>query len=150
MPSPADPIDSFDLARFVAAQESSFDEALAELAGGRKQSHWMWYVFPQVGGLGSSAMAQRYAIRSKREALAYLAHPLLGPRLVRAAEVLLTVRDRTATQIMGTPDDVKLRSSMTLFAQSAPAGSVFHRVLDRYYGGEADERTLAILHSFAR
>lgn len=142
--------DPFDLQRFVTAQESNFDDAMAELASGRKRSHWMWYIFPQVAGLGSSSMAQRYAIRSKAEAIAYLAHPLLGPRLVQGAETLLAVQGRTALQIMGEPDDVKLRSSMTLAAQFSPPGSVFQRVLDRYFAGAADEKTLGIIRTFAR
>src|SRR5688572_4887926 len=109
----ADSTDPFDLERFVSAQARSFDDAIDELANGRKRSHWMWYVFPQVVGLGRSSTSEHYAIRSKAEALAYLAHPLLGPRLAQAAEALLAVQNRTASQIMGYPDDLKLRSSMT-------------------------------------
>ncbi len=150
MQSIDDTSDPFELARFVTAQESSYADALAELGRGRKRSHWMWYVFPQVAGLGHSAMAVRYAIGSRAEAEAYLVHPLLGQRLRRAAEVLLTVQGSTATEIMGTPDDVKLRSSMTLFAQCSPADSVFHRVLVRFFAGEPDPRTLEILNAAER
>lgn len=142
--------DPFELRRFEEAQASNYADALVELGAGQKRSHWMWYVFPQVDGLGSSRMARRYAIKSRGEAEAYLAHPVLGPRLVRAAEALLGVRERTASEIMGHPDDLKLRSSMTLFAQFAGPGSVFQRVLERYYGGVPDERTLEIFHEFAR
>jgi uncharacterized protein (DUF1810 family) len=140
--------DPFDLQRFVSAQEDSFVRAVEELARGRKESHWMWYVFPQVAGLGGSGMSRRYAIRARAEAQAYLAHPILGPRLAQAAATLLEVQGRTACEIMGQPDDVKLRSSMTLFAQVAPDGSVFRRVLDRYFAGEPDLRTLEILRAF--
>lgn len=142
MPSHETSGDPFDLQRFMTAQAANYDDALAELTAGRKRTHWMWYVFPQIAGLGSSAMAQRYAIRSLDEARAYLAHPTLGPRLCRVAEALLTVRHGTAHEIMGSPDDLKLRSSMTLFAQVSPAGSVFHRVLDRYFNGAPDPATL--------
>jgi uncharacterized protein (DUF1810 family) len=137
--------DPFHLERFVAAQELSFDAALEELRGGRKRTHWMWFIFPQVAGLGSSHMAVRYAIQSRAEGSAYLAHPLLGPRLSQCAEALLAVEGRTATEIMGQPDDVKLKSSMTLFAILSPPGSLFAQVLDRYYAGEPDPRTIAFL-----
>ena len=138
----ASPADPFDLARFVEAQAPSHANALAELRAGRKRSHWMWFVFPQVAGLGSSFMAQRYAIGSRAEAEAYLAHPLLGERLRACVAALLAVEGRSATQIMGSPDDVKLRSSMTLFAEVAPAGSDFERLLGKYFRGEKDQRTL--------
>jgi uncharacterized protein (DUF1810 family) len=143
MPPPAD--DPYNLERFVAAQRTNYAEALAELKEGRKRSHWMWYVFPQVAGLGSSPMAQRYAIRSRAEAEAYLRHPLLGARLVDCAQALLSVKGKSAHEIMGSPDDVKLRSSLTLFAAISPPGSLFAIVLDRYYGGQADARTLEFL-----
>jgi len=133
-----------DLQRFVSAQETTYDRALAELRAGQKRSHWMWFVFPQIAGLGSSPTAQRYAIRDRAEARAYLDHPLLGPRLVECAEALLAVEGRSAQQILGYPDDLKLRSSMTLFAEAADAGpaAVFRQVLDRYYDGEPDPATL--------
>jgi uncharacterized protein (DUF1810 family) len=135
---------SDDLERFVTAQEGVHDTALAELRAGRKRTHWMWFVFPQIAGLGSSSTAERYAIRSLDEARAYLAHPVLGPRLHEAAAAMLAVEGRTASEILGFPDDLKLRSSMTLFAQAADEPGVFQQVLDRYYDG-TDPRTLALL-----
>ncbi|AGZ43183.1 DUF1810 domain-containing protein [Actinoplanes friuliensis] len=131
-----------DLARFVDAQQDVHERALAELRAGRKRSHWMWFVFPQIAGLGLSATAQRYAIAGLAEAREYLAHPVLGPRLVESAETLLGVEGRTAEQIFGYPDDLKLRSSMTLFAHAAEDPAVFRAVLDRYYDGEDDPATL--------
>ncbi|HEU4348805.1 MAG TPA: DUF1810 domain-containing protein [Actinoplanes sp.] len=137
------------LERFVAAQAGVHDTALAELRAGRKRSHWMWFVFPQLAGLGFSATAQRYAIRDLDEARAYLAHPVLGPRLVEASATLLEVRGRSAAEIFGYPDDLKLRSSMTLFAEAAGDPGVFGEVLDRYCDGP-DQRTLELLRSAAR
>ncbi|TWG11640.1 DUF1810 domain-containing protein [Actinoplanes teichomyceticus] len=134
-----------DLERFVRAQDGGVHEqARAELAAGRKRSHWMWFVFPQLAGLGSSPTAQAYAIRDLAEARAYLAHPVLGPRLTECAEALLAVEGRAAAQILGHPDDLKLRSSMTLFAEAAEDPAVFRRVLGRYYDGP-DPRTLELL-----
>ncbi len=138
--------DVHDLQRFIAAQAGAYSDAIEELRAGEKRSHWMWYVFPQVAGLGSSSMAERYAIRSRGEAAAYLAHPVLGARLRECAEALLGVRGRSAREVMGYPDDLKLRSSMTLFAAVSPAGSAYQQVLDRYFGGERDERTVAFLN----
>jgi uncharacterized protein (DUF1810 family) len=138
--------DPFDLERFVQAQAHSYDQALAEIQRGRKQSHWMWYVFPQIAGLGMSLTARRYSIHGRDEAAAYLAHPLLGPRLVVCAEALLALPPgMPAKQIFGWPDDMKLRSSATLFARVSPPGSVFAQVLDRYFGGAPDEKTLQLL-----
>jgi uncharacterized protein (DUF1810 family) len=137
--------DPYDLDRFVQAQLDDYASALAELARGRKVSHWMWYIFPQLQGLGHSAMAKRYAIRSAEEAAAYLRHPELGPRLVACAEAVLRVPHRSAREIFGTPDDLKLRSSATLFAQVSPSGSVFQRILECYFDAEPDPRTLALL-----
>ena len=139
------PDDPHDLARFLSAQEGCHARALAEIRGGRKRSHWMWFVFPQLAGLGYSATARHYAIAGLDEARAYLAHPVLGPRLVECAQALLDVPGRTAHEIFGSPDDLKLRSCATLFARAAPAGSVFEQVLDRYYAGERDPRTLELL-----
>jgi uncharacterized protein (DUF1810 family) len=136
---------SDDLGRFVGAQAGVYDRALAELRAGRKRSHWMWFVFPQIAGLGSSPTARRYAIASLREARAYLAHPVLGPRLVECASALLEVEGRTAGEILGHPDELKLRSSMTLFAHADPAQPVFRAVLDQYFGGQEDEATTARL-----
>ncbi|WP_199509426.1 DUF1810 domain-containing protein [Nucisporomicrobium flavum] len=133
-----------ELERFVQAQDTTYDRALAELRAGSKRSHWMWFVFPQIAGLGSSPTAQRYAIRDLAEARAYLAHPVLGRRLTECAEALLAVEGRTAEQILGYPDDLKLRSSMTLFAEAAgeERGGPFRQVLDRFYDGEPDPATL--------
>lgn len=144
MPAPDAP---FDLGRFVTAQDGVYDEALAEIRSGRKRSHWMWFVFPQLAGLGSSATSRRFAIRSVAEARAYLDHPVLGPRLTEAAGAALSVEGRTAREIFGSPDDLKLRSCATLFAHVSPAGSVFHRLLDRFFAGEPDRRTLELLAS---
>jgi len=135
--------DPFRLERFVAAQESggTHDQALAELRAGRKHSHWMWFVFPQVAGLGSSPMAREYAISGLDEARAYLAHPVLGPRLREAAAVLGGLDATDPVEVMGSIDALKLRSSMTLFARAAPDEAVFTDVLDRFFGGEPDPET---------
>ncbi|SDS31032.1 DUF1810 domain-containing protein [Actinoplanes derwentensis] len=133
-----------DLDRFVRAQDGVFDRALAELTAGRKRTHWMWFVFPQLDGLGASANAQRYGIRDLAEARDYLAHPVLGPRLTQCAEALLAHRGLTAGEILGYPDDLKLRSSMTLFARAAAEPGVFEQVLAMYYD-DKDELTLHLL-----
>jgi uncharacterized protein (DUF1810 family) len=133
--------DRDELDRFVRAQEGIYATALAEITAGRKRSHWMWFVFPQVAGLGSSETSRHFAIASVDEARAYLAHPVLGPRLLQCADTLLSVEGRTAQDIFGHMDAMKLRSSATLFAAVSPAGSPFHQLLDRYFGGEGDERT---------
>jgi uncharacterized protein (DUF1810 family) len=133
-----------NLDRFVEAQDGAYDDALAELAAGRKRTHWMWFVFPQIAGLGSSPTAQFYAIASLDEARAYLAHPVLGPRLRECAQALLAVEGRSARDILGYPDDLKLRSSMTLFARAADDPALFQAVLDRYYDGP-DPLTLKLL-----
>ena len=134
--------DNHDLTRFVDAQHSHYEDALAELRAGYKQSHWMWFIFPQIAGLGRSPMAERYAIADLDEAVAYLQHPLLGPRLEECAQALLQHSGRTARQILGSPDDLKLRSSMTLFAVAAPENTTFQQVLDVFYDGKADLETL--------
>lgn len=134
-----------DLQRFIAAQESNYDAALREITAGRKRTHWMWYVFPQLDGLGSSEMARRYAIRDTDEARAYLAHPVLGERLQACARAALEHGDKSATEIFGTPDDLKLRSSATLFAAVSEEGSVFHRLLAQFYPGGPDPATLRLL-----
>lgn len=142
--------DTFDLERFVAAQAPAFATALAELRAGRKRGHWMWFVFPQLRGLGQSAMAQRYGVASLAEARAYLAHPLLGPRLVACTRAVLAVEGRSLHAIFGSPDDLKFRSSMTLFALAADEDdSVFRQALERHCDGHADERTLALLEGQA-
>jgi uncharacterized protein (DUF1810 family) len=134
-----------DLERFVKAQDGGvYADAVDELRRGRKRTHWMWFVFPQIAGLGLSATAQRYAISDLAEARAYLAHPVLGPRLLEAADAMLGVEGKSAEQILGHPDDLKLRSSMTLFARAADDPAVFQAVLDRYYDGP-DQRTLDLL-----
>ena len=134
--------DSSGLNRFVRAQEADYEQALSELRSGRKRTHWMWYVFPQLRGLGSSWNAVHYGISGIAEAEAYLAHPVLGPRLIACAKAVLEHQDLTASAIFGSPDDVKLRSSATLFARVSPPGSVFHRILDAFYNGEPDDATL--------
>lgn len=137
--------DPHDLQRFVDAQQPNYHRALAELKAGRKQSHWMWFVFPQIAGLGHSDMAQRYAIAGADEAVAYLQHPLLGPRLEECAQAMLQHSDRSARQILGSPDDIKLRSSMTLFSAVASDPSIYQQVLDAFYEGQADPGTLSRL-----
>jgi uncharacterized protein (DUF1810 family) len=134
-----------DLERFVRAQQRTYETALAEIRTGRKRSHWMWYVFPQIAGLGFSEMSRRYAIRNAAEARAYLKHPLLGPRLTECFESTRGIEGRSAHQIFGSRDDLKFRSCATLFACVTPPGSVFERVLDRYFGGTRDPRTLELL-----
>jgi uncharacterized protein (DUF1810 family) len=137
--------DPHNLQRFVLAQDPVYQQVCFELAAGRKTSHWMWFVFPQLKGLGRSAMAQHLGIASKDEAAAYWHHPVLGPRLKECVEFVLAVQGRTALQIFGSPDDLKLHSSLTLFAQVAPHEPVFERALARYFGGESDPQTLALL-----
>ena len=132
------------LDRFVTAQNPVYDQVLTELAGGRKRTHWMWFIFPQIAGLGTSETSRRYAIRDLHEARAYLAHPILGERLQQCAALLLQLRDRSAHEIFGSPDDLKLRSSATLFAQVSPPNSVFHQVLDQFFRGDEDARTIAL------
>jgi uncharacterized protein (DUF1810 family) len=137
--------DIHDLQRFVAAQEPVFAQVCRELAAGEKRSHWMWFVFPQVAGLGHSPTARRFAIASQDEARAYLAHPLLGPRLRQCVTLVNAVEGRSAHDIFGSPDDVKFRSSMTLFAAAASDREIFLAALQKYYGGAPDPLTLARL-----
>jgi uncharacterized protein (DUF1810 family) len=139
MPTADDP---FDLHRFVDAQAPVYERVLAELKNGRKQSHWMWFIFPQIAGLGHSQMAQRYAISSLREAEAYLKHAILGPRLLECTNLLLQVEDKSARVILGSPDDMKFRSCMTLFAHAAPEEQVFRAAIDRYFDGNEDQSTV--------
>jgi len=138
--------DPFDLERFVAAQSGVIERVRAELQSGRKQSHWMWFVFPQLAGLGFSPMAQRYAIASLDEARAYLAHHLLGARLRECTELVLAIHGKTAHEIFGSPDYLKFRSCLTLFAEAAPDEIVFNVALARYFAGAKDPRTLTLLH----
>ena len=134
--------DPFDLRRFAKAQAPVYDRVLAELEAGRKRTHWMWFVFPQIAGLGSSFMAQKFAIRSLDEAQAYLADPVLGERLRRCTDVMNGLEGGSALAILGSPDDMKFRSSMTLFHRAAPTEPRFTAALARYFGGEADPATL--------
>jgi uncharacterized protein (DUF1810 family) len=129
------------LERFVTAQEQIYPRALAELKAGRKQSHWMWFIFPQVAGLGQSAMSRAYAIQSLDEARAYLAHPLLGARLRECCQAVMDVQGKSAHDIFGSPDDLKFRSSLTLFDLAAP-NDIFRAALEKYFGGKEDELTL--------
>ena len=135
----------FDLERFVRAQAPVYAAVLEELRAGRKRTHWMWFIFPQLAGLGRSEMAQRYAIASGDEAAAYLAHPLLGARLRECAGIVGDLDGRTAEEIFGHPDDRKFHSSMTLFADVAPDEAVFQDCIDKYFDGEPDDATLARL-----
>ena len=135
----------YDLDRFVSAQASTYAGVIAELQAGRKTGHWIWFAFPQIAGLGRSEMSRFYALESLDEARAYLAHPLLGPRLIECAGAVLAIDGRSAIDIFGSPDDMKLRSSATLFARASPDGSEFHRILDKYFGGRADDKTLRLV-----
>ncbi|AWM00984.1 DUF1810 domain-containing protein [Bradyrhizobium amphicarpaeae] len=141
--------DLFDLERFVQAQDPVYRNVQRELARGRKQTHWMWFVFPQVAGLGSSAMSQRYAIGSRAEAKAYLAHSVLGARLIECTGLVLAVQGRSINAILGAPDDAKFRSSMTLFGAVSDQ-PVFGEALARYFAGERDAATLEILATLGR
>ncbi len=135
----------FDLQRFVDAQDRVYDQIRAELAAGAKTSHWMWFVFPQLQGLGRSAMAVKYEIVSRQEAHAYWQHTILSARLKECVESVLAVKGKTAFQIFGTPDDLKFRSSMTLFSQAVPDEPVFKRALIKYFDGRDDSRTMELL-----
>lgn len=137
--------DPHNLQRFLAAQSENYEIALEELQRGRKRSHWIWYIFPQVAGLGHSSMAQAYAIQSRDEGLAYLEHEVLGRRLRECAAALLAHREVNIEDIMKFPDNLKLQSSMSLFASLSDAGSIFHRMLDLFYAGEMDSKTLDFL-----
>jgi uncharacterized protein (DUF1810 family) len=138
--------DPFELVRFVSAQRDSFDLALSEVRIGRKSSHWMWYIFPQLRGLGRSSTSQRYGIADSDEAYAYLMHDFLGLRLITICEAALSVEGRSATDIFGKPDDMKLQSCATLFAHVSNAGSVFHKIIDKYFDGKTDRRTVQLLN----
>jgi uncharacterized protein (DUF1810 family) len=142
---PAGASDPHSLNRFVQAQEDDYEQALNEIRRGRKQTHWIWYIFPQFDGLWSSSNSKRYSIKSLAEAKAYLAHPVLGPRLRECAEAMLGVEGRSAFQIFGSPDDKKVRSCATLFAFVSPQGSVFERLIGKYYRGERGGKTLRLL-----
>jgi uncharacterized protein (DUF1810 family) len=137
--------DPYNLGRFLEAQEGDYEQALSEIASGRKRSHWMWYIFPQLDGLAFSSTSKHYSIKSLDEARAYLEHPILGPRLLECTEAAVRVEGRTAREIFGSPDDLKLRSCATLFACASPPGSVFDRLLAKYYQGRRDDKTLHLL-----
>lgn len=142
MPNADDP---GELARFVRAQGDVYEQALAEIRGGHKRTHWMWFVFPQLDGLGSSPTAKLYAIKSAGEAVAYLAHPVLGPRLQECVQALLVLEGKSASDIFGFPDDLKLRSCATLFGTISPPGSIFQRLLEKYFPDGPDPATLRLL-----
>jgi uncharacterized protein (DUF1810 family) len=135
----------YDLERFVDAQKGVYEHALAEIRAGAKRSHWMWFIFPQLEGLGFSPTSRKYAIHDPEEARAYLAHPVLGPRLTECVEATLALPGNSAATVFGSPDDWKLRSSATLFALVSPPRSVFHRLLDKYFAGRQDPKTLQLL-----
>jgi uncharacterized protein (DUF1810 family) len=132
----------YDLERFVEAQAACYEQVTSELRAGRKRSHWMWFIFPQIAGLGHSEMARRYAISSLAEAVAYLEHPALGPRLRECTRLMVDVKGRSIDQILGYPDDLKFRSSMTLFARAGADEQVFREALGKYFGGEEDPLTV--------
>ncbi len=136
----------YNLDRFIEAQERIYAQALEEIRSGRKRTHWIWFIFPQIDGLGSSPTAAFYAIKSSEEAKAYLEHPILGPRLIECTQAALSVENRTLSEIFGYPDDLKFQSSMTLFAEVSDPGSVFHRALEKYCSSKPDQLTLNILN----
>ena len=138
--------DPFNLRRFLDAQTDNYQDAISEIHSGKKRTHWMWYVFPQFDGLAFSSTSKHFAIKSPDEARAYLEHPILGARLRECAEAALHIDGRSATEIFGSPDDLKLKSCATLFACVSPPGSVFERLLDKFYAGSRDDRTLALLN----
>lgn len=138
------------LERFIDAQSSMHDQALDEIRGGRKRTHWMWFIFPQFEGLGSSETSRYFAIKSRAEAEAYLAHPVLGRRIRECAQAVLDVESRSAVEIFGPVDAMKLRSSATLFAAISPPGSVFHQIIDRHFDGGHDDMTLQLMQASER
>ena len=137
--------DTYDLKRFLSAQEGVYERALAELKGGQKRTHWMWFIFPQIEGLGDSPTSRRYSIKSTEEARQYLNHPVLGKRLLECTEAVVALKGGSLSEIFGYPDDMKFKSSMTLFEKIAGSGSVFSLALDRYCNGERDGTTLRLL-----
>jgi uncharacterized protein (DUF1810 family) len=139
--------DPFNLQRFLDAQSGTYAQALRELRNGQKRSHWMWFIFPQVSGLGFSEDSRFYAIRSLDEARAYLEHPVLGPRLVECSAAVLALEGRTSLDIFGSIDALKFRSSLTLFTRVSARGSIFEKSLEKYYSGEPDLKTLHVLNS---
>jgi len=142
-------LDPHDLKRYVLAQKDIYAQVLAEIRGCHKRSHWMWFVFPQFDGLGLSSHSKRFSIKSIAEAKAYLGHGVLGPRLLECFEALMGIEGRSAAQVFGSPDDMKLRSCATLFAAVAPPGAVFDRALDKFFGGNRCEKTISLISSNA-
>ena len=140
-------MEQYNLSRFIDAQETTYEGAMLELARGRKESHWIWYIFPQIVGLGNSETTKIFSIKSLEEGRAYLEHPVLGPRLVEACEILLTLKGTSFNEVMGFPDDLKLLSSMTLFETFSESNSVFTRIIEIYFDSERDEATLEIIES---
>ena len=140
-------MEQYNLSRFIDAQETTYEGAMLELARGRKESHWIWYIFPQIVGLGNSETTKIFSIKSLEEGRAYLEHPVLGPRLVEACEILLTLKGTSINEVMGFPDDLKLLSSMTLFETFSKSNSVFTRIIEIYFDSERDEATLEIIES---
>ena len=140
-------MDEYNLNRFVEAQMVTYEGAMLELARGRKKSHWIWYIFPQIEGLGSSDTAKLYAIKSLEEGRAYLRHPELGPRLIEACEILLSLKDASMDEVMGFPDDLKLQSSMTLFETLSDSSSIFTKIIEIYFDNERDKNSLEIIQS---
>jgi uncharacterized protein (DUF1810 family) len=140
-------MDKYNLNRFIEAQMATYEGAMLELARGRKESHWVWYIFPQIEGLGRSDTAKLYSIKSLEEGRAYLKHPLLGPRLTEACEILLSLNDVSMDEVMGFPDDLKLLSSMTLFEVLSDSNSIFTKMIEFYFDDERDENTLEIIKS---
>lgn len=138
-------LNPYNLQRFTDAQQTDYDIALAEIKKGKKRSHWMWYIFPQIQGLGFSETSKYYAIQNKEEAMAYMRHPVLGSRLIAICQVLLQLAEKNAGNIFGYPDDMKLKSSMTLFASLPNADAVFQAVLNKFFNGKKDEKTMQIL-----
>ncbi len=137
--------DPYNLGRFLRAQEADYERALSEITSGRKRSHWMWYIFPQIDGLAFSSTSKYYSIKSVDEARDYLGHPILGPRLLKCAETVASVENRSVTEIFGSPDDLKLRSCATLFTCVSPPDSVFDRILEKYFHGHRDGKTLRLV-----
>jgi len=145
--SPLGSDDRFDLTRFISAQEMVYGRVFSELRNGRKRTHWMWFIFPQIDGLGNSSTTKRYAVKSKEEAEQYLNHSILGKRLKECAEAVLAIEGRSISEIFGYPDDLKLKSSLTLFSSLADSDPVFSSILDKYFNGERDIRTIEILEN---
>tara|TARA_B110000259_G_C13670706_1_gene264198 strand:+ start:75 stop:500 length:426 start_codon:yes stop_codon:yes gene_type:complete len=140
-------MDKYNLNRFIEAQMATYEGAMLELARGRKESHWIWYIFPQIEGLGKSDIAKLYSIKSLEEGRAYLKHPLLGPRLTEACEILLSLKDASMDEVMGFPDDLKLLSSMTLFEAVSEPNSIFTKIIEVYFDDERDENSIKIIEA---